>query len=137
MELVYAPGHGYDIHAYWERRAETPEALAARFATMIDALGTIDPVFALWTCGRKRPIPFETMRDRYADEVAAGLAKDDWGAPVPMRGYRFGAITRGQARTRSFAARVHAGSTYPSSFSNDAALTTRRRLDPGLFDYSL
>ena len=76
----------YGIIAYWERRAVAPDALAARFVRTIDQLQEIDPVFALWTCGSKRPRKFETMRERYAEEVAEGLAKDDWGEPEPING---------------------------------------------------
>jgi hypothetical protein len=129
----------YGISAYWERRAETPEALAARFVRTVDGLQKIDPVFALWTCGSKRPRKFETMRDTYAEEVAEGLSKDDWGQPVPMNGYRFGALTRGQAPYRSFSFNVHAGSTYPSPFTNDAKFLTRRNIipDPAVITYEI
>jgi hypothetical protein len=122
MKFVYE--QGYNIHAYWERRAETPDALAARFVRMIDRLREIDPIFALWTCCATRPTRFETMRDRYAEVVVAGLAKDDWGEPEPIYGYRFSAVTRGQARDRLFSGLVHAGSTYPKPFPNDAVLLT-------------
>src|SRR5450755_646979 len=99
-DFVY--GHGFNVRVYWERRAETPEALATRFVRTIDRLQEIDPVFALWTCGSKRPRKFESMRNRYMEEVAEGLAKDDWGNLVPMNGYRFGALTRGQSPGHSF-----------------------------------
>jgi hypothetical protein len=46
MKRVY--GRGYNIRAYWERRAETPEALAARFLRRTDRLRGIDPILALW-----------------------------------------------------------------------------------------
>ncbi|MGH6853443.1 MAG: Imm52 family immunity protein [Methylocella sp.] len=129
----------YGAKAYWERRAETPEALAARFVRTIDSLQAIDPVFALWTCGSKRPKKFETMRDRYAEEVAEGLTKDDWGEPEPIYGYWFGALTRGQARDRSFSLRVHAGSTYPHPFANDITFLTNHNSipDPAVITYEI
>ena len=77
------------------------------------------------------------MRDRYAEEVAEGLAKDDWGVPEPINGYWFGALTRGQARHRSFSVRVHAGSTYPAPFPNDALFATSMGLDPRPFGHHL
>lgn len=122
IKLVY--GQGYYIHAYWERRAETPDALAARFVGLIDRLREIDPVFALWTCCTTRPRRFETMRDRYAEVVAEGLHKDDWGEPLPIYGYSFTAVTRGQARDCLFSVLVHAGSTYPEPFPNDGLFET-------------
>lgn len=127
-DFVY--GHGVKIHAYWERRAETPEALAARFVRTIDQLQQIDPAFAFWTCGSKRPKKFEAMRDRYAEEVSDGLTKDDWGKPDPMWGYWFGAVTREQAPNRSFSLSVHAGSTYPQPFPNDVTLSTTHGFVP-------
>ena len=129
----------YGVKAYWERRAETTDALAARFVRTIDSLQEIDPVFALWTCGSKRPTKFETMRDRYAEEVAAGLTKDDWGEPEPIWGYWFGALTRGQARDRSFSLRIHAGSTYPMPFANDITFLTHHNSipDPAVITYEI
>jgi hypothetical protein len=45
MNSVY--GHGFDIRAYWERWAETPDALAARFMVMIDDPQAINLIFSL------------------------------------------------------------------------------------------
>jgi Immunity protein 52 len=136
-DFVY--GHGFKIRAYWERRAETPEALATRFVRTIDRLQEIDPVFALWTCVSKRPRKFESMRDTYAKEVADGLTKDDWGEPEPMNGYRFGALTRGQSPGHSFSLWVHAGSTYPTPFPNDIMFLTRHGFipDPAAVTYEI
>ncbi|PZR87890.1 MAG: hypothetical protein DLM68_07995 [Hyphomicrobiales bacterium] len=53
-----------------------------------------------------------------------GPAKDECGKPLPIYGYSFGALTRGQARNRSFSLRIHAGSTYPKLFPNDIMFYT-------------
>ncbi|MGH6839447.1 MAG: Imm52 family immunity protein [Methylocella sp.] len=129
----------FTICAYWERRAETPDALAARFVRTIDSLQEIDPIFALWTCGSKRPKKFETMRDHYTEEVAAGLIKGDWGEPLLIYGYSFGALTRAQAPDRSFSLRVHAGSTYPDAFPNNIKFYTRLGCipDPAVITYEI
>ncbi|MGH6793755.1 MAG: Imm52 family immunity protein [Methylocella sp.] len=129
----------FTICAYWERRAETPDALAARFVRTIDRLQEIDPVFALWICGRKRPKKFETVRDRYAEEVAAGLTKDHRGEPELINGYRFGAVTREQARDRTFFLSIHAGSTYPMPFANDITFLTGYNSipDPAVITYEI
>ena len=63
----------YNIRAYWERRAETPETLAARFLRLTDRLRGIDPILALWTRGTYRAWIYETLCDRYAEEIAEGL----------------------------------------------------------------
>ena len=137
IKFVY--DRGYKINANWERRAETPDALAARFVRTIDRLQEIDPVLALWTCGKSRPRRFETLRDRYAEEVAEGLTKDDWGVPEPINGYWFGALTRGQVRHRSFSVRIHAGSTYPAPFPNDVLFRTSMGFipDPSVITYDI
>ena len=136
-KLVY--GQGYYIRAYWERRAETPDALAARFVRLIDRLREIDFVFALWTGGSRRSKKFETVRDHYAEEVAKCVVKDDWGVPDPIWGYSFGALTRGQARDRSFSVLVHAGSTYPWPFPNDVLFETSSGSipDPSVITYNI
>ncbi len=87
IEIKTTDYKDYHIRASWEARAETPDELAARFLRMIDAFKEIDPVFSLWTCGRKRLVEFEKVRDRYAEEVAAGLSRSDWGEPTPVYGY--------------------------------------------------
>ena len=136
-DFVY--GHGFKIHAYWERRAETPGVLGARFVRLIDRLREIDPALALWACGSRRSKKFETVRDRYAHVVAEGLIKSDWGEPLPIYGYSFGALTREQARDRLFSLRVHAGSTYPKPFPNDAVLSTSSGYipDPSVITYNI
>jgi Immunity protein 52 len=112
------------VRASWEGRAETPDALAARFLRMIDAFKEIDPVFSLWTCGATRPKKFEMVRDRYAEEIAEGISRDDWGEPTPVYGYWFGAFTRDTPDNRSFAVRCNAGATVGRSFPNDITFET-------------
>ncbi len=138
IEVKTTDSKDYYIRASWEARAETPDELAARFLCMIDAFKEIDPVFCLWTCGKKRLVDFEKVRDRYAEEVAAGFARNDWGEPTPVYGYSFGAVTRDTPRERFFAARCHAGGTARSPFPNALTLTTssnKATLDPNVVSY--
>ena len=79
IEIKTADSKGYSVRASWEGRAETPDELAVRFLRMIDSLKEIDPVFELWTCGGKRSEKFEEVRRRYAEEIAKGISRDDWG----------------------------------------------------------
>jgi hypothetical protein len=135
IEIKTTDSKDYYIRASWEARAETPDELAGRFLRMIDALKEIDPVFSLWTCGRKRLVDFEKVRDRYAEEVAAGFARNDWGEPTPVYGYSFGAVTRDTPRERFFAVRCNAGGTACSPFPNAVTLTTssnKATLDPNV-----
>jgi hypothetical protein len=119
LEINTIDSKDYCIRASWETRTETPDALAARFLRMIDAFKAIDPAFSLWNCGAKRPKKFELVRQRYAEEVAEGISRDDWGEPTPVYGYRFGAITRETPDNRSFVVRCHAGATVDRPFPND------------------
>ena len=104
------------ITANWEARAETPDEIAARFLRVIHSLKEIDPVFSLWTCGRKRPEKLEDVRDRFAEEIAAGVTRDDWKEPIPQDGYWFGAFTRNVPKSRSFTLSCHAGSILNTLF---------------------
>ncbi len=129
-EVKTTKSKGYYVSGNWEGRAETPDELAARFLRMIDPFEEIDPVFSLWTSGRKRPRKFETIRDRYAEEIAAGVTTDDWGESVPSDGYWFSARTRDTPNNRSFAVRCKAGSVLKYSFTNHVTLTTSSLADP-------
>jgi len=124
IEIKTSNSKDYYIRASWQGRAETPEKLAARFLRMIDSLKVIDPVFSLWTCGRKRSVEFEKVRDRYADEIAAGLSRSDWGEPTPVYGYWFAVRTRDTPDDRTFVVRCNAGGTVKESFPNAVTFET-------------
>jgi hypothetical protein len=118
-------GDGVYIRACWGSREESPAELADRFVRLIDRLSSIDPVFALWTSGAKGPKKFETIRDNYADVVKACMSRDDFGEPVPIEGYAFFAITRGQPHSRSFSVGARAGAYMPtSSYQNSLDFET-------------
>jgi hypothetical protein len=138
IEIKTTDSKDYYIRASWEARAETPDELAERFLRMIDALKGIDPVFSLWTCGRKRLVELEKVRDRYAEEIAVGLSRSDWGEPTPVYGYWFAAVTRDVTRDRYFVVRCNAGQTVPESFPNAVTLTTSSSKlgpDPNVVSY--
>ena len=138
-EIKKSNSKDYYIRASWEARAETPDELSGRFLRMIDAFKEIDPVYSLWSCGRTRHlVEFEKVRDRYAEEIAEGLSRSDWGEPTPVYGYSFGAVTRDTPRERFFAATCHAGATARSPFPNAVTLTTssnKATLDPNVIGY--
>jgi len=110
IEVKSTESKNFSVRASWEGRAETPDELAARFLRMIDALKAIDPVFGLWTCGKRYSKKFEEVRERYAEEIAAGITRDDWREPIPEDGYWFGAFTRNTAKDRCFSVTCKAGS---------------------------
>lgn len=123
MQRIY--GHNYYMRGSWEARAESPNELAVRMLRHIDLLRQIDPLFALWLSGAREPKKFETIRDRYADIIAARVSTDDFGEPLPIDGYWFGAITRGQPGPLSYAVRIHAGAhKHTQRFQNDAVFVT-------------
>ena len=138
IEIKTTDSKDYYIRGSWEARAETPDELAARFLRMINSLKEIDPAFSLWTCGKKRPKKFELVRDRYAEEIAAGLSRSDWGEPTPIYGYSFAAVTRDVPRERYFVVTCHAGGTVDTPFPNAVTLTTssfKLRPDPNVVNY--
>jgi hypothetical protein len=138
MNPVY--GHNYYMRASWQARPETPEALAARFLRHIDLLREIDPLFGLWLSGVKGPRKLEMIRDSYAKIVEARISRDDWGEPLPIDGYWFGAITRGHPRPLSYAVRIHAGADkHTREFQNDAYLSTSTGFipDPAAITYRI
>jgi hypothetical protein len=130
------------LNANWEARAETPDELAARFLRMIDSLKETDPVFSLWTCGARRPEKLEEVRDRYAAEIAAGVARDEWtNKPCPEEGYSFGAFTRNTPKPRSFTVTCRAGSQVKDVFVNRLIISTnaeiRCRPDTDIVSYRI
>lgn len=127
------------IRACWGAREETPAELADRFVRLIDRLTSIDPAFALWTSGAKGPKKFETIRDQYADVVRACMSRDELGE-VPIEGYQFFAITRGQPQSRSFSVGASAGAYLPTSRNQNSLTFETSDLavpDPSSVTYSL
>ena len=110
-EIKTTDSKDYYIRAGWEARAETPDELAARFLRMIDALKKIDPVFSLWTCGGMRSLDFEKIRDRYAEEIAAGLIAKRLGGAHARLWLLVRRHYSGLPRERYFVVRCHAGGT--------------------------
>nr|WP_219320098.1 Imm52 family immunity protein [Methylovirgula sp. HY1] len=91
----------------------------------IDLLRQIDPLFASWLSGVSGPKKFETVRNSYAEIIAARISTDDWGEPLPIDGYWFGAITRDQPGSLSYAVNIHAGAhKHTREFQNDAYFST-------------
>ncbi|MEW6436923.1 MAG: Imm52 family immunity protein [Pseudomonadota bacterium] len=138
MELVF--GRYYLIRASLGARPETPEALAARFLKNIDLLSAIDPLLALWLSGVNSPKKLETIRDRYAQIVAAEISRDDFGEPEPIYGYWPGAITRGQPEPSSYALNVRAGAYLEAEeFQNHAKFSTSSGYipDPAAITYRI
>jgi hypothetical protein len=114
---------GFSLISCWERRAETPEAIAARFEVMINGLQKIDPLFAGWNVFKKKLIPLETIRDRLAQELDQGPDRGEHGNPVAP-GYGLPLFSKDQIKSRSFYLEFQAGSTYPRTFANLVNLGT-------------
>ena len=126
------------IRARWEARAQTPDELAVRFLRMIDSLAKINPIFGLWACNYRRPRNFETLRDRFAEEIVAKVARDGSGNRYPQFGYHFGAYTRDAPEGGSFIIGCNAGATAENAFPNDVTMATfGRNPDPEIIDYRL
>jgi hypothetical protein len=140
IEIKTTDSKDFYIRASWGARAETPEEIAPRFLRMIDALKPIDDAFNLWTSGVKRAKKLEDIRDRFAAEIAKGLAHSDWGEPTPVYGYWFAAVTRNVPRSQCFAVRCNVGETAPEPFPNAVTLTTsawKTAPDPRIIHYAV
>jgi len=124
IEIKTTTSKDYAIHCSWERRAETPEEIAARFLRMINSLRRIDPIFHSWESGGPPAKRLDTIRDHYASEVAEGISRNDWGVPQPLYGYLFSAWTCDIPRNRRFVVRCWAGATVDSVFPNSVTLET-------------
>jgi Immunity protein 52 len=130
------------VRGSWEARAETPEELAVRFLRMIDSLKQIGPIFSHWTCGwNDRETSFELVRDRFSQKIAADISTDDWGEPMLIDGYWFGAYTRDQPSGRNFAIRCHAGSAVNAVLPNKIVFKTSSFMkavpDPDVVTYRI
>jgi hypothetical protein len=126
------------IKGSWGAREETPERLAARFLRMIDILAGIDPAFRSWDCHYRRPKTLESLRDRFAEEVAANIEGNGSGTTWPEAGYRIGAFTRDEPEGRSFGISCRVGATMTENpFPNEATMATfgRRNPDPDIVSF--
>jgi hypothetical protein len=119
MTLIF--GKSYNVKATWGPRAETPEALADRFVTMIDSFQSIDPLLTSWMVERKT---YEWVRANGAKYMKSKVSKDDFGEIWEMDGYSFFAYTKGQPNPLSFDVRLHIGSSCPGQFVNEVEFGT-------------
>jgi len=121
---------GFYLQGLWGARAETDKELEKRFVQFIDLLSDIDPLLSLWISGARGPKKFETIRDHFEEVIAAEISTDDFGDPVPIDGYWFGALTRGQPRALTFSVDVHAGAyKNETAFQNDVSFHTSYCID--------
>jgi hypothetical protein len=124
IEIKTTPGNDYYIRAEWEARPEAPQAIAARCLRTFDSLSAVDALFGFWTCGATQPNDLERVRDRYAEEVEAGVSRDGRREPQPEYGYWCGGYTRDKPESRTFVLRCRAGASIKTDFPNDATLET-------------
>ncbi len=87
-EVTTVSSAAYSVRAVWGPRAETPEAIAARFLACADRLKDIHPAFAEWRLllGHKSKT-LDALRDDFATIVAANVDRAESGKPTPIRGY--------------------------------------------------
>jgi hypothetical protein len=129
----------YKIHADWGPRAETPEAIAARFLACLDRLKPVHPAYDNWIFDlNRRPKKFDALRKDLPAAIAANVACDDDGEPMPLDGYWPSVINSMKGGPRSLSLRVNAGSWRSRKyFSNSATIETCYRVlpDPGIIAY--
>jgi hypothetical protein len=124
----------YCIHASWGPRAETPEAIAARFLACLDRLKPVHPAYDNWIFDlNRRPKKFDALRKDLPAAIATSVARDDDGEPSPIYGYWPGVINSMKDGPRSLSLWVRAG----SALNNYAEIETCYRVlpDPGIIAY--
>jgi hypothetical protein len=85
------PFYRYFIRSGWQKLVETPAAIGAKFLETLDALSSIDAVFANWTITDIRnlsSLPLDAARSRIAGLIENNIARGDFGQPLPAYGYR-------------------------------------------------
>ena len=120
------------IEAVWGPNHETPGIIAKRFVNLLDRLEKIDPLFGNWLwVANMEAIRFDQIRNDLPGAIAAKIARDDDGDPIPICGYRFSVINSEESSPRSIAIRVHAGSWTNTPYGvNDVVLETSWRIIP-------
>ena len=84
--MIYAPE--YKIYASWGPRAETPEAIAARYLACVDRLKQIHPAYDNWIFSLQgKPKKFEALCETLAAAIAANVVRAEDGDPTPIYGY--------------------------------------------------
>jgi hypothetical protein len=111
----------YFIRSRWQKRVETPAELGAKFLETLDALSSINAIFANWTITDIRnlsSLPLDAARSRIAGLIENNIARGDFGQPLPAYGYRAHARAGQFKDPRSVSFDIDAG----GSISNGAEL---------------
>ena len=128
----------YYIHASWGSRAETPEAIAARFLDCVDRLKQIHPAYDNWIFRlNDKPKKFDALRKDLPAAIAANVVRADSGKQTPSGGYWSRVINNmNEDGPRSLAVSVKAGSAW-TGLCNSAEIGTGYRVipDPSIIAY--
>jgi hypothetical protein len=80
----------YSICSSWTNDVQTPAVLGVRLMATVDRLKQVDPAIGHWwtlDMPKDELIPFDDVRPRIAQFVAANVRMDDFGQPCPSDGY--------------------------------------------------
>jgi hypothetical protein len=106
------PFYSYFIRSEWKGRVETPAALGAKFVKTLDALSTVDPMFAGWELGAafdSPTIPLDEARSVIASLIEDWISRDDFNEPDPYYGYHPKALAGESRDARSMIFSLDAG----------------------------
>jgi len=94
---VTTTNYSYAVRGQWAGPAdEKPTVTGAKFLKTLDSLSGIDPLFSGWQLYRNwqiaeddqpRLVPLAKARNRIAEIVECGVARDDFDEPTPGCGY--------------------------------------------------
>jgi Immunity protein 52 len=111
----------YFIRSRWQKFVETPDAIGAKFLETLDALSSINGVFAKWTMTDIRnlsSLPLDKARSQITKLIENNIARGDFDQPLPAYGYRAHARAGQFKDPRSVSFNVDAG----GSISNGTEL---------------
>ncbi|HWX83948.1 MAG TPA: hypothetical protein VNZ48_10170 [Xanthobacteraceae bacterium] len=98
------PFHSYSIRSEWKGRVDTPATIGAKFVKTLDALSSVDPIFANWVIADIRnssSLSLDDARPRIASLIEDGVVRDDFKLPAPRFGYHARALAGQDGDPRS------------------------------------
>jgi hypothetical protein len=108
-------GYTFFVCSTWTERVETPATIGAKFVDTLDALTSIDPIFANWEVFDHRhrsSLPLSAARSRIARIFETNVVRSDFGNPEPENGYSASAMAGEFRDPRSVLFIAHAGGRF-------------------------
>lgn len=121
--------------ANWPSRRESPEQIAGRLRRFLDDIIAIDESVQAWSVGRRREVPYVSVRGDLAALVRGDLMRDEMGDEEANAGYAISGMSEDRRQLFSFGGAV--GGIYPWPSWNRFRFYTNsgRTPDPTIVNY--